>query len=428
MKIISASVENFQRVEVIEIDAAGNIVEISGANGQGKSSILDAITATLGGKRHQPAEPIRRGAEEEGCRVVLDLGELVVERRWTVRSDRLVVRRTKDGSTFSRAQEKLATIVGVLAFDPMAFLGKKPAEQRATLLELVGIDLDELDRWRSEAYDDRRDAGRALRAARAQLDGAEEPAPGTPEELEDVSALTASLREVLAQQRENDATREAAAAIVASAETAGRVHAAKAQELARLRDQVARAEVELQELASAKESAEADAEMVRARVARLEDPDTETIQERIQAAERVNVEVRKRQERDRLAVAVEDAADVVKSQDDIIKSIDREKAELLQSARMPIEGLSVTDDGVLFDGLPLGQAATSMKIRVCTAIGAALNPELRIALVRSGNDLDRDTLAVFYDQCLTDGVQAWVERIEPTLPDALVIEAGRVRG
>ena len=46
MQIVSAFIQNFKRVEVVEVDQAGEVVEVTGANAQGKSSILDAITTT----------------------------------------------------------------------------------------------------------------------------------------------------------------------------------------------------------------------------------------------------------------------------------------------------------------------------------------------------------------------------------------------
>ena len=53
MHIIRAEIQDFKRVSVAAIDAGG-IVEITGGNGQGKSSVLDAIEAALAGKDHSP--------------------------------------------------------------------------------------------------------------------------------------------------------------------------------------------------------------------------------------------------------------------------------------------------------------------------------------------------------------------------------------
>lgn len=49
MKIIEFRAERFKRLTAVDITPAGNTVIISGKNGQGKSSVLDAIWLALGG-------------------------------------------------------------------------------------------------------------------------------------------------------------------------------------------------------------------------------------------------------------------------------------------------------------------------------------------------------------------------------------------
>ena len=49
MKIVSLEAENYKRLKAVEITPDGNMVVIGGRNAQGKSSVLDAIWAALGG-------------------------------------------------------------------------------------------------------------------------------------------------------------------------------------------------------------------------------------------------------------------------------------------------------------------------------------------------------------------------------------------
>lgn len=80
MKIVKLQAENFKRLRAVEIVPKGAVVEISGKNAQGKSSVLDSIWAAVGGKDMSPAAPIRAG--ENSAKVSVDLGELVVTRTW----------------------------------------------------------------------------------------------------------------------------------------------------------------------------------------------------------------------------------------------------------------------------------------------------------------------------------------------------------
>src|SRR4051812_23810439 len=78
MKIVRFTAENFKRLSLVEITPTGEIVEVSGKNGAGKSSVLDAIDVALRGMEVAPRKPIKTGAEE--ARIMVDLGELVVTR------------------------------------------------------------------------------------------------------------------------------------------------------------------------------------------------------------------------------------------------------------------------------------------------------------------------------------------------------------
>ena len=78
MKIINLQAENVKRLSAVEIAPDGNLVEITGRNGAGKTSVLDSIWWALAGASTHQAEPIRRGAE--AARIRLDLGEVKVER------------------------------------------------------------------------------------------------------------------------------------------------------------------------------------------------------------------------------------------------------------------------------------------------------------------------------------------------------------
>ena len=68
MRIIRFEAEHIKKIQVVQITPSGHVVEISGKNGAGKTSILDSIWWALAGTRtHQP-DPIpawaRQGADQ----------------------------------------------------------------------------------------------------------------------------------------------------------------------------------------------------------------------------------------------------------------------------------------------------------------------------------------------------------------------------
>ncbi len=76
MKVISFQAENIKKLVAVEIKPEGNLVEITGKNGQGKTSILDAIWWALDGNKVIQSKPVREGSEAGFIR--LDLGDYVV--------------------------------------------------------------------------------------------------------------------------------------------------------------------------------------------------------------------------------------------------------------------------------------------------------------------------------------------------------------
>ena len=57
MKIIALQAENLKRLVAVDIRPDGNLVQITGKNGAGKTSVLDAIWWCLAGTSHIQAAP-----------------------------------------------------------------------------------------------------------------------------------------------------------------------------------------------------------------------------------------------------------------------------------------------------------------------------------------------------------------------------------
>lgn len=57
MKIVKLTAENIKRLKAVEITPTGALVEVTGKNGQGKSSVLDAIWWALAGAEHIQTVP-----------------------------------------------------------------------------------------------------------------------------------------------------------------------------------------------------------------------------------------------------------------------------------------------------------------------------------------------------------------------------------
>ena len=153
MRIVRLQAENVKRLRAVEIAPDGNVVVIAGRNAQGKSSVLDAIWMALAGGSgaKETSRPISDG--EERASVVLDMGDIVVTRRWTSSGTTLEVT-SPDGARYPSPQSLLDGLLGRLSFDPLAFAQQDPKGQLATLLSVVDLPFDpaELDTERDVAF------------------------------------------------------------------------------------------------------------------------------------------------------------------------------------------------------------------------------------------------------------------------------------
>ena len=117
MHIVQLTAGNVKRLHAVDITPEGNIVTIAGRNGQGKTSVLDAIWFALGGATAMKETPevIRQG--EVHAKVTLDLGDLVVDRHWVNGKTTLAVK-SKEGAVHRSPQALLDSLVGKISFDP----------------------------------------------------------------------------------------------------------------------------------------------------------------------------------------------------------------------------------------------------------------------------------------------------------------------
>jgi hypothetical protein len=422
MKIIRLSAENFKRLRAVEITPSGNVVEIRGRNGAGKSSILDAIECAVMGGDVLPSRPIRRG--EETAKIRLDLGALIVTRRFTGAGSTLTVE-AESGALYRSPQHMLDELIGAIAFDPLEFTRMKPKEQLEELRRLVklDVDIDCLDRKNAIDYEQRTRLGRDIRTLRGQASGIQFP-DDLPDAPVDVSVLAQRLRHAgdeNTQIERGKAQREAAAVDVAIRRRRAQEHREGAEDLRRRAEELDRAAAEFDARAARieKEIAEAPA---------LPSPvDTNNLVAEIEAARTVNSHIDAKRRRETLEAEAAALKARVAKLTELMEERTEAKRAAIAAAQMPVAGLGFGDGEVLFRDLPLDQASQAEKIRVSVALAMAANPKLKVLCVRDGSLLDQESWRLLTD--LVDGAdyQCWVEVTDNDGNTGIVIEDGAVR-
>lgn len=415
MKIIKLTAANYKRLRAVEITPDGNTVVVSGRNGQGKSSILDAIFAALGGAAgsKEVQRPIRDGASK--AEVSLDLGDLRVTRTWSATGSALRVE-NGDGEPVRSPQALLDSLCGRYMFDPLAFAEARPKDQVAALLELVDLPFkpDELAAERQAIFDERTVVGRKVRDLEGQVKALPEPDETVPEDEISVSDVA---DELAAGSKANDVLQAACRAVE---EASARV--------VQVQGDIERIEAELELARKRGEAAGLAYDEAVAELDKVEDPpDLDEIRGRLAAAEATNTAVRANNRR----LAVE--ADLVATKAEVdaltaqIVELDRRREKGLSEAAMPVEGLSFDDDGVTFNGIPFSQCSGAERLRVSMAIAMAGNPGIRIARVTDGSLLDSDGLLLVAEMAAEHDVQVWIEKVtDGESGVGVVIEDGMV--
>lgn len=429
-QIVELKAENVKRLSAVSIKPDGSTVIIGGANGAGKSSVLDSIMYALGGSDTLPSVPLRKGAEKGQASVKLDDG-LVVTRKFTKRKDSeevttsLEIKRA-NGDKVASPQALLDSLCGKMAFDPLEFSRLKPKQQLESLRSLVGIDFAELDAERSKIFERRAEWNRQMKAKQGELAGTPE-APDAPKAEISVGELTDELALREAVNRQNDKVREAAKQLREESLRAANKVGGTLAEISKLNQQIEQLKERLAgEEAAVKAASEKAGDSLDA-AEKLVDADVGEVKEKIKASEGQNRAFRQNAKRAELQKLIEALETNSAECTETLGNIDAKKAETMKAAKFPVEGLGFDASGITFQGLPFDQASSAERLRVSVAMGLAANPTLRVLLIRDGSLLDADSLALVAALAAEAKAQVWIERVGEGAEVSVVIEDGHVK-
>lgn len=424
-RIVGLTAENVKCLKAVKVIPEGNIVEITGENGNGKSSILDSIIMALGGKEEIPDVPIRVG--EEKAVIIVEMNGIVVKRTFRGQEDgtfttSLVVE-TADGMTAKKPQDYLNALIGELSFDPLAFTRMKPKEQFDILKRFVpNFDFDAAARRRKAIFDDRAAVNRQIKDAQGVVASTKLP-EGIPDEEIDVSALTDELQAIgdfNADIERRKGNRERVRADIEAKNVAAEQKKREAADLRRRADAIDQEAAGLLSDATALQDKLDEA-------GALPDPkDPAEAREKISEANRVNEQVRQKKAVDKkiseVRILEQRSAQLTKD----IEAIDAEKTKAIATSKIPVDGIGFGDDAVYLNGLPFNQASSAEQLRAAVAMTIAANPRLRVVLIRDGSLLDHKAFEVLSDMAKENDFQVFVEVVESTRPGALIIRDGEI--
>jgi DNA repair exonuclease SbcCD ATPase subunit len=431
MRVLGLRSENIKRIVVVEIEPDPNaaVVRITGDNGAGKSSLLDSIAYAIGGKKLIPSNPIRTGQNRANIKVDLD-DYIVVRsfRRTEGGYDSSLKVVAKDGLSISNGQAVLDRVLGRITFDPLEFAETDQKKQYDMLRGLVSLPID-LAKWQVEndaLREQRLFSGRDLK----QAEGAYQEAPyhkDAPKQEVDIEAESKELQTAEAlRQNKSQLSRTADGLSFERDRLKGEVVTLQKQ-IADLKKQIKLAEARVTELEKTKiPGLDKDIARLDKEIAAVAVPDTAAIAEKITSADQINQKVRANKRKEELRKELEAHRKIHEDLEDAIKVSEQTKLDAFAQAKLPLPGLTFGDGVVLYEGNPLDQASDGEKIRISVAVAMALNPDLRVLLIRRGSLLSQKNQAVIEELAETAGYQIWMEIVDPGDQPGFMLEEGEL--
>lgn len=418
IKINRLEAENVKRIRAVKVEpTASGLTVIGGRNGQGKTSVLDAIAWALGGDRYRPSEAKNHASViPPTLHMVLSNG-LIVERKGK-NSDLKVT----DPNGQKAGQQLLNEFVEQLALDLPKFMEASSREKANILLQIIGVGdrLAFLEKEEKELYQERLYIGRTAeqkeKFAKEQMYY-----PDAPKELVSASELIRQQQDILARNGENQRKRQAAESLAIKIRNRQIDIESKEAQVKRIQEYL---DVQYQELQQEK----LDYENALKTAEQLQDESTAELEASISGIEEMNRKVRANLDKEK---AEEDALTYRDQYNALTKKIEdvrKSKTDLLASAELPLPELSVRDGELIYKGQKWDNMSGSERLIVSTAIVRKLNPKCGFVLLDKLEQLDLETLKEFGRWLEKEGLQAIATRVSTGDECSIIIEDGYVEG
>ena len=412
LRIASVQIENVKSVKAFHLEPSPmGLTVIGGKNGQGKTSVLDAIAWALGGERkHRPSKPHRNGAMSDPA-ISLTLSNGIRVERKGKNSTLTVI----DPEGKRSGQSLLDAFVSEFALDLPKFMDANDKDKAQILLKILGIgdQLTMLDMQEKRVEQERLTIGQIARQKAGHAEQLPEYA-NTPAEPLSIAELIARQQSVLARNGENQRKREALE-----------------HYRLKLDDAARRLEHLKQELAAAQENWSkvlADFDDASKSAQDLEDESTAELEHQIAEFESINAQIAANAQK----AAATDEATTYKAQYDAkdveINQIRAQRLALLTSAPLPLPGLSVVEGELVYNTQKWDCMSGSEQLRVAVAIVRALKPECSFVLMDKLEQMDLDTLQEFGVWLESEGLQVIATRVSTGDECSIIIEDGLPAG
>lgn len=411
MKINRLEIENVKRIHAVMIEPSKDgLTIIGGKNRQGKSSVLDAIAWALGGNKYKPSQAANSDSTiPPRLKIIMDNG-LVVERKGK-NSDLKVT--DPDGQ--KGGQQLLDSFVEELAINLPKFMEATGKEKANTLLQIIGVgpQLAELEQKEKSLYQERLYVGRT--ADQKEKFAKEQPYyPDAPEAPVSASELIREQQEILARNGQRQQWR--------------REHDSIIEKILKTNEEIKAHEASIRTLRARLEELDGQRRASEKTPAELKMESTEELERSIESIDTINRKVRANLDKAKAEEDAKEYRDQYTHLTQALEDVRKQKANLLDSADLPLPGLSVKDGELVYNGQQWDNMSSAEQMIVSTSIVRKLNPKCGFVLLDKLEAMDLDTLKEFGAWLEQEGLQAIATRVSTGDECSIVITDGYVEG
>jgi len=459
MKISKVKIKNLYGIK--EYEAGGHSMELEGRNGVGKTSVIDAIRYALTNKSDR--EYIVRNGETEGEIIIETDSGLRINRK--ARTNQVDYKSVKqDGREVGSPESFLREIFTPLQLSPVEFMGMDKKRQNAIILDMIQYDwsLSDIKEWFGEipdwvSYDQnilavlndiqsekgvyfqhRQDVNRDIRNKKAFIEDIAStiPAGYSAKKWESanlgdlyrqIEAIRKSNQEIekarqYIEQRDNkcrgfEAEKEIRLSALDREISGERERLGKENE--RLQAQLNENKKNLASLEERKQDKEAlieqkykadvaqyNALMEEYRDKAAEEPEsTAVLEEQAAYVEQMKSHLNEY----RRMTALQSELDDLQAESELLtERIEKARmlpGEILQTATIPVEGLTVKNGIPLIHGLPISNLSEGEKLDLCIDVAIQKPNGLKIILIDGVEKLATDLRNELYRKCREKGLQ-----------------------
>ena len=459
MKTTKIKIRNLFGITETELD--GRSVELTGGNGVGKTSVIDALRYALTNKSDRNII-VRQGEKEGEILIETDTGLSIDRKKRTEQSDYKSVK--ENGREIMAPENFLKQLFTPLQLDPVAFTLMDEKSKNRAILDLIEFDWDlnfinekfgEVPSWvnyeqnilevlsdmqseNGEWFKERQNVNRDIRNKQAFIEDIAKDIPenyqaekwenydlgGAYKKLEQMKEINSRIeRAKLFRSSYDNKLRKLEADKMIEVTSAEKAIAAEREALLadneRMKAQIKANEDKLTGLSGTLEDKKAlaetrfesaktklDADMSVADEYMDKQPvDCSELQEEVSVAEDMR---RHLNEYKRMKDMQNELEELKKSSDEYTRKIELARTlpgTILETAKLPIEGLTVKDGIPLIHGLPVANLSEGEQLSLCVDVAISKPNGLQIILIDGTEKLSSENREKLYSKCHDKGIQ-----------------------